>query len=196
MTLTSIKRDIGILLYNAKYVMFHQQDIDFRYAIPLRFYNAAVNIGMSGGFMLPWTKGFSMNSSDTSRNVFMGKRSSLVCDMNGPISILNLCDRGVQSEKEEKNPNNTKDGCLALAGFADLAFDLPLGPLRRENMYGHCFLGTAKVFRPTGLGGNTLSFQDYLSTFKCVAGAGIVVPTRICRLEVSGLCFCFRWNEI
>lgn len=178
---------LDVLQYSAR------QDIDFRFAIPLGFYKAALNIGLSGGFMLPWTKDFFRKTTFTSDRFFMGRHSSLVCDMNGPTTILGLGFRGMESTKLKRSADGTETsdsrdhlgGGLAVTGFADLSFDLPLGFLRQKNLHGHCFLCASNLIGLTEADRRSLSFQGFLSSFKCFAGAGIVIPTRFFRLEVN-----------
>jgi outer membrane protein insertion porin family len=148
---------------------------------------------MSGGVVLPWARDGSSSINVMGimgQRLFVGKRSSLVYDLDGPTPILDLCDRVAMEAKEEKSRNRCSigDGGVALAGFADLSFDLPLGPSQRADIYGHCFLGAGSVLRPVDISSSgLLSPRDVLSKLKYVAGVGIVVPAWICRIEVKPL---------
>eukprot|EP00250_Pteridium_aquilinum_P011266 c19948_g1_i1 orf=164-1660(+) len=169
------------------------QDIDLRFAIPLGSHHAALNIGLSGGFMLPLAKDYFRKSISSIDRFSVGRHSSLVCEMNGPTTILGLISRGVNSTKPSQGEDGAKTsdsrdhfgGGLAVTGFADLSFDFPWGPLRRQNMYGHCFAFAGNLVDLSETGRGSGHFQSFLSSFKCFIGAGVVIPTRFFRLEVN-----------
>ena len=67
-----------------------------------------------------------------------------------------------------------------MTAFADLSFDLPLKPLRDLGIHGHAFVCAGNLAKLTD---NLQKFPvtDFLSS----AGFGVVVPTRLFRIEVS-----------
>lgn len=182
---------------DSKLLRFARQEIDLRFAIPLGFYSAALNIGVSGGLIMPWGEGFCKKKTPISDRFFMGGHSSLVCDMNGPNTILGFRSRGVGPTEIRRASAAVKDGTeatqlrdtlggdLAVTGFADLSFDLPVGYLREQNIHGHCFICAGNLIGLAEEDRRSLSFQTFLSSFRCSAGAGIVIPTRLFRLEVN-----------
>ncbi|MCO5547363.1 hypothetical protein L7F22_000812 [Adiantum nelumboides] len=170
------------------------QDVDFRLAIPLgSSFNGALNIGLSGGIMLPWVKDYWQKPFLSSDRFFVGKYSSLVSEMNGPTTILNLIYRGLSKTKQMKNEDGEKPsgfdtgfkGAFAATGFADISFDLPWEPLRKQNLYGHCFVCAGNLADLSEPGRVSSHFQSFVSSLRCFVGAGIVFPTQFFRFEVN-----------
>ncbi|KAI5074239.1 hypothetical protein GOP47_0010200 [Adiantum capillus-veneris] len=170
-----------------------RQDVDFRLAIPLSSsFNGALNFGLSGGIMLPWTKDY-QKSIFSSDRFFVGRHSSLVSEMNGPTTILNLISRGLNKAKPKKIENGKETsgfetgfkGNLAATGFADLSFDLPWGGHRKQSLYGHCFICAGNLVDLSEPGRASSRFQSFMSSLRCFVGAGIVFPTQFVRLEVN-----------
>jgi outer membrane protein insertion porin family len=167
-----------------------------RGSIPLGFGNAAINLGISGGFIIPWGKGFSKKTTPISDRFFIGGNASLACDINGPVKMPGFHCRGVGPMDVRKainsiSPEGTEEklrdalgGDISVTGFADLSFDLPWKYLRERNVHGHCFI----------CGGNLIGLPDidqfmsvkrFWSSTRVSAGAGLVIPTRLFRLEVG-----------
>lgn len=171
------------------------QDVDFRLSIPLGVHNAALNFGLSGGWMVRCAKDYSRNSVfSTSHRFFVGRHSSLVCEMNGPSTVLDLIARGMRFSKQKEAEDETEPlastkgrygSALAATGFADLSFDLPLKSLRLQDLYSHFFFCTGNIFDLSEVGKGSNHLQSFLSSIKCFVGAGIVIPTKFFRLEVN-----------
>jgi hypothetical protein len=75
-------------------------------------------------------------------------------------------------------------GDVAVTAFADLSFDLPLKPLRELGIHGHAFVSAGNLAKLTKHGFGKFSLTDFLQTFRSSAGFGVVVPTRLFRIEV------------
>ncbi|KAL2522338.1 Outer membrane OMP85 family protein [Forsythia ovata] len=128
-------------------------EFDLRYAVPLGFYHAVLNFGISGSFIFPWGRGFLNTSSYLSERFFLGGNSSLICTLRGPTSILGFNARSLgpaePSRQERGNSNNESSyastgmdfigGDLAATAFADLSFDLSLWVFREPGIHGHAF---------------------------------------------------------
>lgn len=171
-----------------------RQDVDFRLAIPLgSYYNAALNMGLSGGMILPWAKDYFQKPIFSSDRFFVGRHSSLVSEMNGPTTVLSLISRGLSKVKRMQNGDGNEasvlqadfKGSLAATGFADLSFDFPWGGLRKQTMYGHCFICAGNLADFSEPGRASDHFQSFMSSLKCFVGAGIVFPTQNFRLEIN-----------
>ncbi|KAH9292592.1 hypothetical protein KI387_042220, partial [Taxus chinensis] len=183
---------------DSRLLRFVRQELDFRYAIPLGFYNAALNIGLSAGIILPWGKGFMNLATPVSDRFFMGGHSSPVCNLRGPTSLLGFRSRGVgltdarrsntDSSKVEvtcdTSGRDTLGGDLAVTSFADLSFDFPLKLFRNAGIHGHCFICAGNLTTLTGDQNRPVSFKEFSSSFRYSAGAGIILPTRLFRIEV------------
>uniref|UniRef100_A0A0C9QN36 TSA: Wollemia nobilis Ref_Wollemi_Transcript_19492_2091 transcribed RNA sequence n=1 Tax=Wollemia nobilis TaxID=56998 RepID=A0A0C9QN36_9CONI len=184
---------------DSRLLRFVRQELDFRYAIPLGFYKAALNVGLSGGILLPWGKGFQNLSTPVPDRFFMGGHSSPVCNLRGPTSLLGFRTRGIGSTdvRRSNNDSSKRDdaygssesdslgGDLAVTSFADLSFDLPLKLFRDAGIHGHCFICAGNLTTLTGDGRQPLSMREFGSSFRCSAGAGIIIPTRLFRIEIN-----------
>lgn len=76
-------------------------------------------------------------------------------------------------------------GDLAFTGFADLSFDFPLRVLREAGIHGHFFACAGNLSKLTENAFRDFSFKKFLESSRSSAGFGIVVPTKLFRLEVS-----------
>eukprot|EP00250_Pteridium_aquilinum_P005215 c15345_g1_i1 orf=504-2144(-) len=182
---------------DSKLLRFVRQELDLRCAIPLGFFNAALNLGISGGLIMPWGGGFRQRTTSISDRFFIGGHSSLVCDLNGPTTVPGFCSRGlgpmevrristvVKEGSETTVMRDTLGGDLAVIGFADLSFDLPLDFLREQNIHAHCFLSAGNLYGLPEINRQSLSWEKFWSSTRVSAGAGIVIPTRLFRLEVN-----------
>lgn len=182
---------------DSRLLCFARQEMDVRIAMPLGFYKAALNIGLSGGLIMPWGQDFQKKVTPISDRFFMGGHSSLVCDMKGPTTISGFRSKGVGPTEtkraiaaakdaiETNPPRDILGGDLAVTGFADISFDLPMGFLREQNIHGHCFICAGNLIGLSEQDRASFSLQRFLSSFRCSAGAGIVIPTRLFRLEVN-----------
>ncbi|MCO5567394.1 hypothetical protein L7F22_021084 [Adiantum nelumboides] len=174
---------------------FVRQELDVRCAIPLGFFNAALNVGISGGLMMPWGEGFRQKTTSISDRFFIGGHTSLVCGLNGPVTVSGFRSRGlgpmdlrrraltVTEGSEPVETSDTLGGDLALTGFADLSFDLPLDYLREQDIHAHCFLSAGNLFGLPELNRQNMTWQKICSSTRVSAGAGVVIPTRLLRFE-------------
>jgi len=74
-------------------------------------------------------------------------------------------------------------GDLAVTAFADLSFDLPIKWLREHGVHGHIFAGAGNLAKLTENEFRNFSFRKFLESFRSSVGVGVVVPTKIFRLE-------------
>lgn len=193
------KSEIAGIGPDSRLVRFVRQELDFRYAIPLGFYNAALNIGFSAGIILPWGKGFKDRSIPISDRFFMGGHSSPICNLRGPLSLLGFRSRGVgptearransdSSKTDDASDSSVRDtlgGDIAVTSFADLSFDLPLKVFRDSGIHGHCFVCAGNLAILTGDYYRPISFREFGSSFRSSVGAGIVIPTKLARIEIN-----------
>ncbi|KAL8137488.1 hypothetical protein V2J09_003489 [Rumex salicifolius] len=182
---------------DSRSLRFLRQDIDLRYAIPLGFYRAALNVGLSGGVIFPWGSGFLEKPSSLTDRYFMGGNSSPVCSLGGPNSLLGFKCRGLgptdlRRQTKDKSDNSGSEtsrdvlgGDLAITAFADLSFDLPLKVLRDAGIHGHVFACAGNLTKLTENEFRNFSLQKFVQSFRSSAGFGVVVPTKLFRMEVN-----------
>ncbi|CAH9113112.1 unnamed protein product [Cuscuta europaea] len=199
---------IAGLVPDSRSIRFLRQEFDFRYALPLGFYNAALNIGISAGAMFPWGTGFMNMPSYLPDRFFMGGNTSPVCSMGGPTSIFGFKLRGVgpfdprRLVKESGSDHEVSDssdldfigGDLAVTAFADVSFDLPLKVLREAGIHGHAFACTGSLNKLSEHAFRDLSFQKFRDSFKASTGFGVIVPTKLFRMEVN-YCYILKQGE-
>lgn len=177
-----------------------EQECDIRYALPLGFARAALNFGVAGGVLFPWGGEFVNRPTSLPDRFFLGGNSSPVCTLGGPTSLLGFKTRGLgPSEPKREVKTNSEDtssdtcerdflgGDLATTAFADLSFDLPLKVLRDSNIHAHAFACAGSLTKITENSFRDFSFQKYRDSFRCSAGFGLIVPTKMFRMEVSFL---------
>ncbi|KAJ9539818.1 hypothetical protein OSB04_026324 [Centaurea solstitialis] len=195
---------LGGIFPDYRSARFIRQEFDLRYALPLGFARAALNFGVAGGVTFPWGSGFSNRPLSFTDRFFLGGNSSPVCSLGGPTSILGFKTRGVgpseprrEVGQKSENAGSERDflgGDLAVTGFADLSFDLPLKVLRNSNIHGHAFASVGSVVKLTENSFRDLSFQKYRDSFRSSAGIGLIVPTKLFRMEVN-YCYILRQLE-
>ncbi|XP_023550898.1 sorting and assembly machinery component 50 homolog B-like [Cucurbita pepo subsp. pepo] len=187
---------IGGLAPDHRSLRFVRQEFDLRYAIPFGFDRAAMNFGVSAGVVLPWGNGFLNKPSSLPERFFLGGDFSPVCTIGGPTTVWGFKTRGMgptEPRREVRDENKGEDndalgrdfvgGDLAVTAFADLSFDLPLRWLREHGIHGHIFAGAGNLAKLTENEFRSFSFQKFMETFRTSVGVGIVVPTRLFRLE-------------
>ncbi|CAN4092746.1 unnamed protein product [Withania somnifera] len=190
---------IGGLLPDHRGLRFLRQELDFRCALPLGFYNAAFNFGISAGVTVPWGSGFLSLPTYLPEKFFLGGNSSPVCALGGPSSLLGFKTRGLgpAEPKRQVTENSTDEsseamdfvgGDLAVTAFVDLSFDLPLRVLREAGIHGHAFACTGSLNKLTENAYKDLSLQKFKESFRASAGFGVIVPTKLFRMEVSNPC--------
>lgn len=127
---------------------------------------------------------------------FLGGDFSPVCTIGGPTTVWGFRTRGIgPTEPRRQNNNNGQDlespgrdfigGDLAVTAFADLSFDLPLRWLRERDVHGHVFAGAGNLAKLTENEYRNFSVKKFAESSRRSIGAGIVVPTKFFRLEVS-----------
>lgn len=187
---------VGGLAPDHRSLQFVRQEFDLRYAIPFGFDRAAMNFGVSAGVVFPWGNGFLNKPSSLPERFFLGGDFSPVCTIGGPTTVWGFKTRGMgptEPRREVRDENNGENndslgrdfvgGDLAVTAFADLSFDLPIRWLRENGIHGHIFAGAGNLAKLTENEFRSFSFQKFMETFRTSVGVGIVVPTRIFRLE-------------
>ncbi|KAI7754672.1 hypothetical protein M8C21_012776, partial [Ambrosia artemisiifolia] len=175
-----------------------RQEFDLHYALPLGFARAALNFGVAGGVIFPWGSDFKNRPTSLPDRFFLGGNSSPVCTLGGPTSLLGFKTRGLgPSEPKREVKTNSEDansdtserdflgGDLAVTAFADLSFDLPLKVLRDSNIHAHAFACTGSLTKLTENSFREFSLQKYKDSFRSSAGIGLIVPTKLFRMEVD-----------
>lgn len=199
---------IGGLLPDHRALRFLRQELDFRYALPLGFFNAAFNIGISAGVTIPWGSGFLSRPTYLPEKFFLGGNSSSVCALGGPSSLLGFKTRGLgpaepRRQVKENSTDESSDassaidfvgGDLAVSAFADLSFDLPLRVLREAGIHGHAFACTGSLNKLTENAYKDISLQKFKESFRASAGFGVIVPTKLFRMEVN-YCYILKQQE-
>ncbi|CAK9173521.1 unnamed protein product [Ilex paraguariensis] len=198
---------IGGLFPDYRSLRFFRQEVDLRYALPLGFYNSALNVGVSGGVLFPWGSGFLNKSSSIAERFFLGGNSSPVCTLGGPTSVLGFKTRGLgpteprrevrldsNNENSDSSGRDFLGGDLAVTAFADLSFDLPLRVFREAGIHGHAFACAGNLTKLTENAFRNVSFQKFLDSFRTSAGFGIIVPTKLFRMEVN-YCYILKQHE-
>ncbi|KAH7672591.1 outer membrane protein insertion porin family protein [Dioscorea alata] len=195
---------------DSKSVRFLRQEFDLRGALPLDFYNAALNVGVSAGFVMPWGRGFMNNCSPLPDRFFMGGHSSPVCTLAGPTSLLGFKFRGLGPTDSRRHiPSRTGSGSedstaspgrdvlggdIAVTAFADVSFDLPLKLFREAGIHGHAFLcvGNLAKLLPQEL--KSFSLHKFRETVRSSAGFGLIIPTKLFRMEIN-YCYILKQFE-
>ncbi|XP_050385927.1 uncharacterized protein LOC126802355 [Argentina anserina] len=189
---------IGGLAPDSRCVRFLRQELEFRFALPLGFYHAALNFGVSGGVILPWGNGFLKKPSSLPDRFFLGGDSSPLCTPGGLSTVWGFRARGLgpteprRRVKDNSNDENSDSsgtdfvgGDLAVSAFADISFNLPLRWLREHGVHGHVFAGAGNVAKLSENEFQNFSFQRFVESFRSSVGAGIVIPTKLFRLECN-----------
>ncbi|KAE7996580.1 hypothetical protein FH972_001291 [Carpinus fangiana] len=187
---------VGGLTPDHRSLRFLRQEFDLRYAIPFGFYHAALNFGISGGVLFPWGRGFLDKPSPLPERFFLGGDFSPVCTIGGPTTVWGFKTRGLgptepRRQIRDKSNDESSDfpgrdfigGDLAVTAFADLSFDLPIKWLREHGVHGHIFAGAGNLAKLTENEFRNFSFRKFLESFRSSVGVGVVVPTKIFRLE-------------
>ncbi|XP_051143629.1 uncharacterized protein LOC127260032 [Andrographis paniculata] len=198
---------VGGLFPDVRSLRFIRQEFDLRYAIPLGFYQAALNFGVSGGLMLPWGTGFLNTPSYLPLRFFMGGNSSPVCSLRGPTSVLGFKARGLGPAEPRRYMKDNSDGGnnnesgidhvggdLALTAFADLSFDFPLKVLREAGIHGHLFACAGSLTKLSEIANKHFTLQKFQDSVRSSAGFGVIVPTKLFRMEVN-YCYILKQHE-
>ena len=178
------------------------QEFDLRVALPLGVLNGAFNAGVAAGVIHPLERGSTGTVSSLLERFYLGGNRPLVCRLGGPSSLLGFKTRGLgATEFRTHDPHNSDNGTstspelnglggdIAVTAFADLSFDLPLKPLRDLGIHGHAFVCAGNLGKLTDYDLWKFPVTDFLQTFRSSAGFGVVVPTRLFRIEVYPFTF-------
>ncbi|XP_040999800.1 sorting and assembly machinery component 50 homolog B-like [Juglans microcarpa x Juglans regia] len=187
---------VGGLAPDHRSLRFLRQELDLRYAVPFGFYHAALNFGISGGVIFPCGRGFLDKPSPLPERFFLGGDFSPICTLGGPTTVWGFKTRGLgptepRRQIKDKPSDENSDfpgrdflgGDLAVTAFADLSFDLPIKWLRDRGIHGHIFAGAGNLAKLTENEFWNFSFRKFLESFRSSVGVGIVVPTKLFRLE-------------
>ncbi|KAI4306481.1 hypothetical protein L6164_029755 [Bauhinia variegata] len=175
---------------------FLRQEFDFRFAIPFGFYHAALNFGISAGVIFPWGPGFLNKPSPLPDRFFLGGDFSPVCTLGGPTTLWGFRTRGLGpaeprreirgGDGDDNADPSRRDyigGDLSVTAFGDLSFDLPIKWLRERGIHGHVFAGAGNIAKLTENEYRHFSHRKFLESFRTSMGCGIVIPTKLFRLE-------------
>ncbi|CAN8257094.1 unnamed protein product [Cochlearia groenlandica] len=187
---------IGGLAPDSRTLRFLRQEVDLRYAVPLGFYRAALNFGVSGGLTFPWGNGYKSRASSVPERFFLGGNISPVCSLGEPSALWGFKTRGVgpnEPRREVQDDESSSDtyerdfvgGDVAVTAFADLSFDFPLGWFRERGIHGHVFACTGNMAELSENKYKSFTAPKFLETFRSSVGAGIVVPTSLFRMELN-----------
>ncbi|RID71412.1 hypothetical protein BRARA_C03352 [Brassica rapa] len=179
---------IGGLAPDSRSLRFLKQEIDLRCAFPFGFYNAALNLGVSGGVTFPWGSGYQNRPSSVPERFFLGGNSSPVCSLGGPSALWGFKTRGLGPNEPKRKGDDERDfigGDAAVTAFADLSFDLPVRWLRERGVHGHVFACGGNMAKLTENECRNVTAPKLLETFRTSVGAGIVLPTSLFRMEIN-----------
>ncbi|KAF7014006.1 unnamed protein product [Triticum aestivum] len=194
-------------LWDNKGLNFFRQEFDARAAVPFGFWNAALNVGVGAGVVLPLARGFMNSSTPVTDRFNLGGHSSPVCSLGGISSLLGFRTRGVgPTEARRLVPGASEDGSaavpgrdylggdLAVSAFADLSFDLPLKVFRDAGIHGHAFLTAGNLVKLSEGQYKNLSLDEFRRSFRSSAGVGIILPTKLFRVEVN-YCYILKQSQ-
>ncbi|OUZ99146.1 Bacterial surface antigen (D15) [Macleaya cordata] len=198
---------IGGLAPDSRSLRFLRQEFDIRFALPLGFSNAALNFGISAGIIFPWGRGFMNMTSPLPERYFLGGNSSPVCKLGGPATLLGFKSRGLgpteprrvtvdKSSDESAVTSPGRDalgGDLAVTAFADLSFNLPLKVFREAGIHGHLFTCAGSLSKLTEKEFRKFSSQKFGESMRSSAGVGIIVPTKLFRMEIN---YCYVLKQL
>ena len=183
-------------LFTLVFYWYLWQEFDLRYAVPLGFYRAALNFGISGGIVFPWGNGFLRRPSSLPERFFLGGNISPVCALGGPTALWGFKTRGLgptepkrQVNDENADPSGVDflGGDLAVTALADLSFDLPFRWFREKGIHAHVFACAGNVAKLTENEYRKFSVQKFVESLRSSVGVGLVVPTSLFRMEVCSL---------
>lgn len=132
---------------------------------------------------------------------FMGGNASPVCSLAGPTMLLGFKSRGLgptdirrliidKSNKDDSATSPGQDvigGDLSVTAFADLSFNLPLKLFRESGIHGHMFACAGNLAKLSENEFKSFSLEKFAKSFRSSVGFGIIVPTKLFRMEVCHL---------
>ncbi|CAL4989929.1 unnamed protein product [Urochloa decumbens] len=186
----------------------HRREVDLQVALPLGVLNGALNAGVAAGIIHPLERGSTGSVLPLSERFYLGGNRSLVCRLGGPSSLSGFKARGLEPRDFRTcDQNNSENGAststeldgggdIAVTAFADLSFDLPLKPLRELGIHGHAFVSAGNLAKLTEHDLQKFTPADFLQTFRSSVGFGVVVPTKLFRIEVCPFAFFSSSTEV
>ncbi|KAL8162815.1 hypothetical protein V2J09_014304 [Rumex salicifolius] len=134
---------------------FLRQDFDVRYAVPLGFSGAALNLGS-----VRW-------------------EGQARCSGSSPGGV------GPTDLRRRTTARDVLGGDLGVTAFADASFDLPSKLLRDAGIYGHVFASAGSLTQLTDNKYRHFSLSDFYQSFRTSVGLGITVPTKLFTMEAN-----------
>ncbi|KAF7051374.1 hypothetical protein CFC21_059610 [Triticum aestivum] len=182
----------------SKYSRFVRQEFDLRVALPLGVLNGALNAGVAEGVIHPLEWGPAGSVSPLAERFYLGGNRSLVCRLGGPSSLSGFKARGLEPRDlrscgltDSENGASTSpelDGLGEVLCYNCILFRtevVPLKPLRDLGIHGHAFASTGNLAKLTERDLRKFPLTDLLQTFRSFVGFGVVVPTRLFRIEMN-----------
>ncbi|OMO75954.1 Bacterial surface antigen (D15) [Corchorus olitorius] len=194
---------IGGLVPDSRSLRFLRQDFDLRYAVPLGFYRAALNFGISGGFVFPWGNGFLSRPSYLPERLFLGGNISPLSAFGGPTTLWGFKTRGLgpteprrQLNDESAGPSGVDfvGGDLAVTALADLSFDIPIRWFREKGIHAHAFACAGNVSKLTENAYRDFSIKKFAESLRTSVGVGLVIPTNLFRMELN-YCYILKKSD-
>ncbi|GLT67314.1 hypothetical protein SLA2020_396310 [Shorea laevis] len=194
---------IGGLSPDSRSLRFLRQEFDLRCAIPLGFYCAALNLGVSAGVILPWGDGFLSRPSSIPERFFLGGNTSPLCTLGGPTTLWGFKTRGlglteprrqINDENADPPERDYLGGDLAVSALADLSFDLPFSWLREKGIHAHVFANAGNVAKLTENEYRNFSTRKFMESIRGSVGVGLVIPTSLFRMELN-YCHILKKND-
>ncbi|KAK8527391.1 hypothetical protein V6N13_085222 [Hibiscus sabdariffa] len=181
------KTHISGLAPDSQSLRFLRQEFDLRFAIPLGFYRAALNFGISSGVLFPWGSGFLNRTTSLPEKFFLGGNLSPVCALGGPKVLWGFKTRasGPNEPTGLINDENAIGGNFTVTALADLSFDLPSRWFRERGIHAHVFAYAGNVANLSENDFRSFSVQKFVESFRSSAGVGIVIPTSLVRMELN-----------
>ncbi|RCV36618.1 hypothetical protein SETIT_7G332200v2 [Setaria italica] len=190
---------VGALAPGSKYPWYLRQEVDLQVALPLGVLNGALNAGVAAGIIHPFLRGSTGSVLPLSERFYLGGHRSFVCRLGGPSSLSGFKARDLEPRDFRTcDPNNSENGAstcteldgggdIAVTAFADLSFDLPLKSVLDQELgvHGHAFVSAANIAKLTEHGPRKFPLTDFLQTFRCSVGFGVLVPTELFRIEMN-----------
>ncbi|XVF24167.1 hypothetical protein REPUB_Repub13aG0104000 [Reevesia pubescens] len=182
---------IGGIAPDSQCLRFLRQEFDLRYAVPLGFYRAALNFGISGGVVFPWGNECLSRPSSLPERFFLGGNISPVCALGGPTALWGFKTRGLGPTEPKRHVNDDPSGVdflggdLAVTALADLSFDLPFRWFREKGIHAHVFACAGNVAKLTENEYRNFSVQKFVESLRSSVGVGLVVPTSLFRMELN-----------
>ncbi|CAL5228989.1 g12227 [Coccomyxa viridis] len=186
--------EVAGLGWDANLLRFARQQLQAQWCCAL---GSGVVFSVTGGLgvTVPWGEAWRTRSTCISDRFFLGGVSG---DLRGfQFKGVGPCDfrRPRENDNEEEGERLVKDrvgGDLLLSLLAQLRFPLPVPAMQAAGMYGHVFVNTGNLVQLTSQGDASGSphpleqgLKAFGRSFRWSAGAGIVWPTTIGKLELN-----------